>query len=182
MKAGLRWVFVAAAALLAAFAGYQIGNYQQPQATPRTEDAQQMLAMPVWDLNGKPASLKDGHKGTKGLTVINLWATWCPPCRAEMPAFSRISRQFSEKGVQFIGVAVDDLAQVQDFLRETPVSYPILTATPDAVALSAPLGNQAGALPFTVILDAKGRYLAHKLGQWQEAELEAELTRLLPQP
>jgi peroxiredoxin len=98
-----------------------------------------------------------------------------------MPAFSRISRQFSEKGVQFVGVAVDDPVRVQDFLRDTPVAYPILTATPDAVTYSAPLGNQAGGLPFTVILDGQGRYLTHKLGQWNEAELEAELARLLPQ-
>lgn len=169
---------VVVAALLAGFAGYWIGDRQHREAaTPDNADTQRFLSMPVQDLNGKPVPLSLGRGK---LRVVNLWATWCPPCRAEMPAFSRISSKYTDKGVEFIGVAVDDPARVRDFLRETPVSYPIVTASPDVVALSAPLGNQAGGLPFSIIVDANGQHLAHKLGQWKEADLEAELNRLLP--
>lgn len=177
MNGSLRWFLIAAAALIAAWAGYRIGSFQQTTATaPDPQALDRLLAMPVQDLNGKPASLRDGQGKIR---VINLWAAWCPPCRAEMPAFSRIHEQLSGKGVQFVGVALDDPSRVNAFLRETPVSYPVLVASPEQLHLSIPLGNSAQGLPFSLIVDANGVQVASKLGQWKETDLEAELQRLL---
>lgn len=181
MNSSLRWLLIAAVSLLAGWAGYQAGRQQDtgnssPAPANSKEALARLLDAPVTDLNGQPKNL-DEWKGK--LLVVNLWAAWCPPCRAEMPAFSRIQQNFADKDVQFIGIALDDAAPVQEFLRSTPVSYPILLAPPTRLELSAPLGNSAQGLPFSFIVDRQGQLAATRLGQWNEADLTAELNRLL---
>ncbi|RTL50634.1 MAG: hypothetical protein EKK46_12900 [Rhodocyclaceae bacterium] len=72
---------------------------------------------------------------------------------------------------------MDAAEPVTAFLRATPVTYPILLASPTLLDLTVPLGNQVQGLPFSLILDTKGRIAATKLGQWDEAELASELGR-----
>ena len=112
--------------------------------------------------------------------VLNFWATWCPPCRKEMPALSAISTKYRDRGVQFFGISIDTEANVRSFQTQTPVSYPLLIASPSAVQLTEALGNTVQALPFTVIVDKNGKIGLVKLGPMSEDELDrklAELTR-----
>jgi thiol-disulfide isomerase/thioredoxin len=110
--------------------------------------------------------------------VVNLWATWCTPCRAEMPAFSRLQRKYAGRGVQFIGITLDTQARIDEFLTQTSVGYPLLLGSHTLIPLFAELGNTAGGLPFTILIDRQGRLLRAHQGIWREAELDAVLASL----
>ncbi len=97
--------------------------------------------------------------------LLNFWATWCPPCIEEMPLLDSFYTQNSQNGWQVLGIAVDKADAVQRFLDRTPVHYPIALADMAGVGLSRALGNQAGGLPFTVIVNRAGAIVQRKMGR-----------------
>lgn len=109
--------------------------------------------------------------------LINFWATWCPPCIKELPEFDRFARGH-ERQLRVVGLAIDKLEPVQDFLKKQPLSFDVGLAGFAGTELARSLGNTAGALPFTVLLDAKGKAVQRKLGPTEYAELEAWVRRL----
>lgn len=111
------------------------------------------------------ASLK-GHP-----IVLNFWASWCPPCVKEMPDINRFHQAFSPKGWKVVGLAVDGPTPVREFLAKVPVGFEIGLAGFGGTELSQALGNDAGGLPFTVLISADGRVLHRKTGGTTLAEL-----------
>lgn len=109
--------------------------------------------------------------------VLNFWATWCQPCREEMKEFSELQLQWGPKGVQFVGVAIDDPEAVSKFLKEHPVAYPILIGGDKVPEWSDSLGNEISALPFTVVLDPAGRRLHARIGLFRPDALRAVLSK-----
>jgi thiol-disulfide isomerase/thioredoxin len=107
--------------------------------------------------------------------VVNFWATWCPPCRAEMPDFSRLNTEYTAKGVQFVGVGIDSPSAIKEFALQFPVSYPLLIAGTTGLELTDALGNLNGALPHTIVFDREGKPFAERLGRWEAPALEAIL-------
>ncbi len=105
------------------------------------------------DLHGQTRSLKQ-WQGKK--LLVNFWATWCAPCRKEMPDLVSWQKELQENGLQVIGIALDDADSVRDYLKESPVNYPILLAPEVGAALSAELGNSMGVLPFSAFVDRYG--------------------------
>ncbi len=94
----------------------------------------------------------------KGKTlIVNFWATWCPPCREEMPDLSALHEKLVSQNVLVLGLAVDELDAVQSFQAESPVSYPLLIAVDEGMALASQLGNHKGVLPFTAIINPQGK-------------------------
>lgn len=174
----LRWVF-AGVALLAILAGTALWLGQQPApATGAAEVSPAALyAATFHDPSGQPRSLGQyqGH-----VVVLNFWATWCAPCREEMPAFQRLQGRFGPRGVQFVGLASDDPAKVSRFARDLGIAYPLWTGGPEVDELARRLGERQGALPFTVILDPAGNVLSQKVGAYSEAELAERLEQLVP--
>jgi peroxiredoxin len=128
----------------------------------------------VPDLTGQPRSLREylGHP-----LVVNFWATWCVPCRREMPLLQQLWQQHQAEGVQVLGVAVDSRSAVQQYLHATPVGYPILADEDQASAAIARFGIEP-VLPFSVFADAQGRIVAVKLGELHRDEAEAILAHL----
>jgi thiol-disulfide isomerase/thioredoxin len=103
--------------------------------------------------------------------VLNFWATWCPPCIKELPALDRFHREWSPRGWQVVGLAVDGAQPVREFLRKQPLSFAVGMAGLEGTALSRQLGNDQGALPFTAVFDSHGRLIHRKLGQTDFEEL-----------
>ncbi len=179
MKSRFGWPLLAGVLLLAAVVGYRLGDLgKQAEAVAPVPSgsADSVFALALTDVQARPQN--PGQWRGKVL-VVNYWATWCPPCRDEMPGFSRLQQQYRDNGVQFVGISNDDASKIIDFLKETPISYPLLIGDLDAMRSSANLGNTRQALPFTAVFDRQGALAMTKLGRLTEAELEPELKRLI---
>ena len=136
-----------------------------------------LMAASFPDLTGKPQSL--GQWQGK-LLVLNFWATWCAPCREEMPALSRIYGKYSAKGLQIVGIAADSADEVSKFSRETVIGYPLLIDQTGAMEFSKRLGNRIGLLPHTVVIGPDGNQIFSKLGAIREKQFEAIIIENLP--
>ncbi len=111
--------------------------------------------------------------------VVNFWATWCPPCRREMPGFIALQRQYAERGLQFLGIAIDEQAAVADVVQELGVNYPTLLGQADAMELGRRFGNTLGALPYTVIVDREGIMVFAKRGELSREQAEEVILSFL---
>lgn len=171
------WLLLGGLALLAAAAGYRLGLLGKSAETASAVVPQLPIFETVLtDLKGQAQSL--GQWRGKVL-VVNYWATWCHPCREEMPGFSRLQDKYRDKGVQFVGISIDTVDKIIEFQKTTPVSYPLLIGDIGVMESSAKLGNVRQALPFTAVFDQQGRLSATKLGRLAEPELERQLKELI---
>jgi thiol-disulfide isomerase/thioredoxin len=114
------------------------------------------------------------------IIVLNFWATWCPPCREEMPELSELYTEYKNKNVVVLGVAIDELSLVKEFSAATPVSYPLFAAENDGMELSNNLGNNKGVLPYTVIINPSGTVADTYFGRINKRLIESALLPLLP--
>jgi peroxiredoxin len=174
--------------ILAGFLGYRslhrptvIATAAPPQTPTDSQGAAAAPSIPdslpdvqVPDLNGQPRSLRQylGHP-----LVVNFWATWCAPCRREMPLLQQLWQQHHAQGVEVLGVAVDSRSAVQQYLHATPVGYPILADEDQGSAAVARFGIEP-VLPFSVFADARGDIVAVKLGELHRDEAEAILAHM----
>ncbi len=133
-----------------------------------------IFALNLPDLDGRPQPVAQ-WRGK--VLVVNFWASWCKPCVDEMPALSRMNGHYASWGVQFVGIGVDDAEKLAAFIRTTPVSYPVLVASP---ADTTP-GLQVKGLPYTVVIGRDGRSEMTRLGRIDEGSLEPVLRRLIGQ-
>ncbi len=113
------------------------------------------------------------------IILLNFWATWCPPCRKEMPAFIELQKKYGAKGFQVIGVALDEVAQVNVFANEIGVNYPLLVGSLNAAEISRAYGNSGGQLPYTVFINRKGELVAVKRGEISKQQTERIIRKLL---
>ncbi len=110
--------------------------------------------------------------------IVNFWATWCPPCIAELPLLNTFYRENVDKGWQVLGIAVDQPSAVRTFLGKLPLEFPVAMAGLQGTELSRSLGNLGGGLPFTVLFAADGRILHRKIGQVTPENLRQWLQRM----
>jgi thiol-disulfide isomerase/thioredoxin len=173
MSPGRRELLVlGGAGALAAVAGAVAGAFFLQSQT----GAADILAASFPDQNGVPRPLAE-WRGRP--ILVNFWATWCAPCREELPLLDAARREHGAKSFEVVGIAVDNAANVRDFLQATKVSYPILVADAAAIDLMRRLGNRSAGLPYSVALDASGRVRQRKLGAYSAAELRSEVASLL---
>lgn len=128
------------------------------------------------DPDGKPQALAQWRDR---ILVVNYWATWCTPCRDEMPELSRLQERYGSRGVQIVGVAIDDAAKVRDYLRGAPVSYPVVVGDTTFAETSRALGNGPLGMPFTVVIARDGTLRAAALGRVHEKVLAKLLDSLI---
>ena len=105
------------------------------------------------DVEGKPQNV-DQWNGK--VVLINFWATWCPPCRREIPAFIRLQEAYRDKGLVIVGIALDSQQAAIDYVDPMGINYPILVGEIDGISLTQRYGNELGVLPYSVIVDRNG--------------------------
>lgn len=183
-------------ALLAAVAGAAASLYFEPTIARRlagTEPGQRVLgavldaqapAVPAGVIVAKrgdivPAMTLGAVDGTRiqiprawagKPTLVNLWASWCAPCLAEMPELQAFAGEHAANGVQVVGIALDDLEPAKAMLVRLGVGYPNLIDSPGPADAGVRLGNPAGVLPYSVLVSAEGRVLKTKIGPFEDKQ------------
>jgi thiol-disulfide isomerase/thioredoxin len=135
-----------------------------------------VLSLSLPDVDGRNQALEQ-FRGK--VVVVNFWATWCAPCREEIPDFIRLQDEWGAQGLQFVGIAIDEPEKVRQFSAEFAVNYPMLIGGYGAIELSRALGNKLGALPFTTVIDREGRVVHVRLGAIKPEQLRSISRRLL---
>jgi len=173
MSATFKNLLLLITAVLALAGGYWIAQSLRPSEQPAaalTFGGGEMIDFTLPDLDGKKRSL---HEWRGKVIVLNFWATWCPPCREEIPLFTALQKKHPEGGLQVIGVAIDDKTAVLVFRQFVSMNYPVLIGDDDTLKLVAQYGNRMGSLPYTVIIDRNGSIVARKLGEITQIELDS---------
>ncbi len=139
-------------------------------------DAFHALTLP--DPAGAPVDLKS----LRGVPIVlNFWASWCAPCIEEMPDLSALATEIAARPgaagrTRFVGLAVDNAANVARFVETTKVSYPLVVGGAAALGIARAFGNEQGGLPFTVVIDATGAVRDRFLGRVDVAALRRVIT------
>lgn len=128
------------------------------------------------DLQGKQIALA---KWQGRILLLNFWATWCAPCREEIPLLVDTQHRYAGDGVQIVGIGVDSMDKILPFVTEVAIDYPILVDQTGGIALSRRLGNRTEVLPFTALIDRQGRVVSVKAGAWTAEQLAGELKKLI---
>jgi thiol-disulfide isomerase/thioredoxin len=164
-------IFIAAALVIAG------GIYIfLPGKKPVMSPTESIATASFYDLQEKLQPLAQ-WKGK--VMVVNFWATWCPPCIAEIPEFIKFQKQYEKQGVQFVGIAIDQRSKVQTFATEVGMNYPVLLGDLAGIDLARRIGNPSGGLPYTVIVDRNGKIVTTQLGTLSTEKLENIIKPLL---
>jgi peroxiredoxin len=161
-----------AVGVAAAVAGALVGAL----GLQRSTGAAELLSLTLPDLQNRQTALRSWQGR---VLVANFWATWCSPCLEEMPLLVSTQREYAARGLQVVGIAIDQVPKISDFAAKMNITYPLLVADGSIVSLMQKLGNAAGGLPFTVILDRQGSIAHRKLGAFKGTELAGIVQPLL---
>lgn len=175
-------VAFAAVALIALGTGYLVHSSlrgaSQPELTvkPSARGAEAILAASLPDLQGnsQPISQWRGK-----VLVVNFWATWCEPCRKEIPEFIKTQNRYRDQGLLFVGIAIDQKENIATYSKEVGINYPVLVGDFDTIELSRHAGNSYSGLPFTAVIDRNGKIADVHLGGLTGTELETIVKPLL---
>jgi thiol-disulfide isomerase/thioredoxin len=169
------------AAPLTAVAPTSAGPAVQPDAGAGPDAAAPKKAIPTTlpditlaDMNGKPTQLAS-FAGRP--LMVNFWATWCAPCRREIPLLNKIRMERKTQNAEIVGIAVDFKEDVAKFLTKTPLNYPLLVGEEDGLAAAEAFG-MGMAFPFSVFVDSQNRILTVKIGELHEDEANFAFDRL----
>lgn len=160
MKSSSNLLLMVTLMLGAVAAGYHTRElFQTPESSTITPDAEQTavgdersdFSLPDHDGETHQLSEWDGN-----VVVMNFWATWCPPCRDEIPAFIDLQMSLGEQGLQFVGIALETADKVKPFAEEVGINYPSLVGEAEVIRIAKQYGNDIGGLPYTVVIDRQG--------------------------
>lgn len=164
-------------AMLGLVVGWQVGLHRNDISVIPDTLASASLPDSFWpNLDGGQNQLGEWKEK---VLIVNHWATWCQPCRQEIPMFMDIQAQYAEQGVELIGIAHDEEDEVRRYVDSMGMDYPqLLAGKGQGQKWLAELGNN-GSLPFTLIFDREGNLRAKKVGLMSERELRTAVESVL---
>jgi len=173
-----KYVWIAVV-LLAVLGGYYFLDASGPKAIgapkpmlPSGGVASGAPGFALPDVNGKTVSLSD-YKGK--VVILDFWATWCPPCKREIPDFIELQKSYGSKGLQVVGIALDEPGKVQAFAQQNGMNYPVLLGTDD---IAIKYGGIQG-IPTTFVIDKSGKIVNKFEGFRPKSVFEEEIKKLL---
>jgi thiol-disulfide isomerase/thioredoxin len=161
-------IVVAAAVAGAAFYLYQGRGLSPPPAVP----APLVETLPQFQLADRDGQLRSLADWPGKSLIVNFWATWCAPCRREIPLLQQLQREHAAEGFQVVGIAVDFRDKVLAYASDMQIDYPLLIGEQEALDAAAAFGVSTVGLPFTVFSDAQGRVVTAHLGELTAAEAD----------
>ena len=176
LRRALLYLGVAAFAVAAGFFARSLLLGGSLDAETAQKGAQAIFAASLPDLQGNNQALSQ-WRGK--VLVVNFWATWCEPCRREIPEFIKLQEQFRGQGLLFVGIALDQKEKVVAYSKEAGINYPVLVGAWETIELAKAAGNRQGGLPFTVVIDRSGKITGIHLGGISQAGMEAMIKPLL---
>ncbi len=178
-------ILFCAAAIIALSAGawfraYFIDGPQPPLPEEMSKQgAQAILSAHLPDIDGNAQAVSQWQGN---VMVVNFWATWCTPCREEIPEFIDMQNKFREQGLIFIGIAIDREDKVIAYSKEFGINYPVLIGGLEGMTFAEAAGNQMSVLPYTVVFDRQGKIAETFLGRVHQRTLEKAVVPLLQPP
>ena len=179
MKTVMLNALYVAVALAAVAVGYYLSTYFSPSAPANvpvlaaTTHSSNLVGSyrPDFKLGDQSGEFVTPDDFSGKTLLINFWATWCGPCREEMPMLVDLQSQYGDAGLQVLGIALDEVEKVREFVQEFGISYPNLIGMTDVMETNASYGNRSGALPYSVLVDADGIIRWQYSGALQHDEL-----------
>ncbi len=175
MKPAIQAVLAGAVAVIFAAAGFLFFQWQSGKEPP-VAAGPHLLAATLKGLDDRPQPLEQ-WRGK--VLVVNFWATWCTPCREEIPVFIQFQSEYEGRGVQLLGIAIDQKERVAPYAKDIGINYPVLIGGLEAMDLARQTGNRAGVLPYTVVVDRQGKAISTTVGVLTRDKLEILVKPLL---
>ena len=170
------WPIVAiAVSAMAAGVAFYLYRQQPPPApvaapAPEVDAAQLAATLPGFQLADRDGQMKSLQDWPNQALIVNFWATWCAPCRREIPLLQQLQRDHGAEGFQVIGIAVDFRDKVLAYANEMKIEYPLLIGEQEALDAAAAFGVEAVGFPFTVFSDRQGRIVTAHMGELTAAQ------------
>jgi len=164
--------------------GAVIGNFAVNMFSQTSEPAAEApsligSSLPEYRLLSLDGVRENGNQWLGKVQIINFWATWCPPCKREIPVLIKLQNDYKDRGLQVIGIALDEAEAVANYVKEHGINYPTLAGDDEVVEVSEKLGNDLGILPYTVIADRAGKISFIRYGEVDRQTVENEIKKLL---
>jgi len=147
-------------------------NNQDPEATVTQEKVSERNFLGEFELIDLNNVMTSSSKWNGQYKLINFWATWCAPCRREIPLLNNTQKQYQDMSVQIIGIAVDVLDDVIAYSEETPFEYPVLVGEEEAIAIAENANIEFIGLPFTMLVDDQNEIIKTHLGEIKEHHID----------
>ena len=170
----MAFVALMAGALMYA-ARMPVENAEPVQAVAVTPDLVQYPSFTLNDLEGNPRDFSEWNGRHR---MLNFWATWCAPCRREIPLLKEFQTEQGDDGILIMGIAVDYIDEVLRYAEAAEFNYPILVGQEDAMAVAESSGVQFIAMPFTMFVSRDGEFLSAYIGELHRSHLD-EISNIL---
>ena len=171
-----QWIMISGISVLALLAGVFSSQWISQTGLASDPSIKAFFANSWQTPDGKSVN---SENWPQKVLIVNFWASWCPPCVEEMPTLDKIAQEYATKNVLTVGIGIDSPSNIREFLLKTPVSYPIVIGGLEGSNLAKQMGNAQGALPYTVIINSRGKAIFTKLGKISEEELRKAINSAL---
>jgi thiol-disulfide isomerase/thioredoxin len=167
-------------AIAAGAAGYWLASRQEPALPPpEVAPAATPEVRPVFTLLDADGNRRSSSEFEGRAVLFNFWATWCAPCRREIPLLNALQAEYADRGLQVVGIAVDTAENVAAYQAELPLRYPSLHGELDAIEVGRRFGLDLYGLPVSVFTDRQGRILGSHVGELDRDQAEGYLAKML---